>query len=251
MEWPIMDKNSNNKNGAQSAGNTHDKNHSIMGGLANLLRTKINSIWEPKHNLNDKDSAYPKHAFMQDRGHSNNDIGQSLFQLMGDMENISEYFETDKTLKNEHIGIRELLHEPMCIIKNKVKEFNIHLMYEVENTRLILNLDAANIKSCITKVVQNSLDNTDAGSAISVVSGLDKEGNFCIRVDDNGFGFSAQNLAAVNDSLECGDDVATGYGLSIVSQHIRQHGGRVYIDSTQYQGTSVIMILPKTCIVKH
>jgi signal transduction histidine kinase len=65
-----------------------------------------------------------------------------------------------------------------------------------------------------------------------------------IRVQDNGPGIPAADLARVFDPFYTTRAQGTGLGLSICQSIVREHGGTITIDSVVGQGTAVIIDLP-------
>ncbi|HEU4726090.1 MAG TPA: ATP-binding protein [Candidatus Eisenbacteria bacterium] len=65
-----------------------------------------------------------------------------------------------------------------------------------------------------------------------------------IRVQDNGPGIPAADLARVFDPFYTTRAQGTGLGLSICQSIIREHGGTITIESVVGQGTAVIVDLP-------
>jgi PAS domain S-box-containing protein len=65
-----------------------------------------------------------------------------------------------------------------------------------------------------------------------------------IRVQDNGPGLPAADLARVFDPFYTTRAQGTGLGLSICQSIIREHGGTITIESVVGQGTAVIIDLP-------
>ena len=65
-----------------------------------------------------------------------------------------------------------------------------------------------------------------------------------IRVQDNGPGIPAADLARVFDPFYTTRAQGTGLGLSICQSIIREHGGTITIESVVGQGTAVIIDLP-------
>ena len=65
-----------------------------------------------------------------------------------------------------------------------------------------------------------------------------------LRVQDNGPGIPAADLAKVFDPFYTTRASGTGLGLSICQSIIREHGGTITIESVVGQGTAVIIDLP-------
>lgn len=67
-----------------------------------------------------------------------------------------------------------------------------------------------------------------------------------VRIEDDGPGISPQNADKVFEPFFTTSARGTGLGLAIVRRIVDQHGGRVYLDATVTQGTTLIVLLPLT-----
>lgn len=96
-------------------------------------------------------------------------------------------------------------------------------------------------------LLDNALKYTPAGGTISV-SGCANNGEVAISVHDTGMGISDRDLPHIFERFYRGDAgrklEGTGLGLAIVEQYVRQHGGRITVDSKAGAGTSFTVFLP-------
>ncbi|MPN43425.1 Sporulation kinase E [bioreactor metagenome] len=65
-----------------------------------------------------------------------------------------------------------------------------------------------------------------------------------IRIKDNGKGMSSEDLEKVGTLFYTTKKSGTGLGLSICYEIIKQHNGRIDIQSNPGKGTSFTIILP-------
>ncbi len=106
----------------------------------------------------------------------------------------------------------------------------------------------------ITQVVENLLDNalkyTPKGSLIHLETRLQGSGEIIVTLRDNGPGIPADDLPHLFerfyrvDKGRSRDTGGTGLGLSIVKHIVQLHGGRVWVESRQGEGTSFFFSLP-------
>jgi two-component system phosphate regulon sensor histidine kinase PhoR len=106
----------------------------------------------------------------------------------------------------------------------------------------------------ITQVVENLLDNalkyTPAGSRIQLTTRMQGLGEIIVAVRDNGPGIPSEDLPHLFerfyrvDKGRSRDKGGTGLGLSIVKHIVQLHGGRVWVESKQGEGTSFFFSLP-------
>ena len=78
-----------------------------------------------------------------------------------------------------------------------------------------------------------------------------------IRIGDNGFGISSQNLKHVFERFNRGDYQGNkkikGHGLGLHYAHtvIRAHGGKISIQSEEGKGTTLFIVLPRKAKIKN
>jgi len=106
----------------------------------------------------------------------------------------------------------------------------------------------------ITQVVENLLDNalkyTPPGSRIHLTTRLQGLGEIIVTVRDNGPGIPSEDLPHLFerfyrvDKGRSRDKGGTGLGLSIVKHIVQLHGGRVWVESKQGEGTAFFFSLP-------
>ncbi len=106
----------------------------------------------------------------------------------------------------------------------------------------------------LTQVVENLLDNalkyTPKGSTIDLSARLSSSTEVIVCLRDNGPGIPEADLPHIFerfyrvDKGRSREKGGTGLGLSIVKHIVQLHAGRVWVESTQGQGTAFFFSLP-------
>jgi two-component system phosphate regulon sensor histidine kinase PhoR len=96
-------------------------------------------------------------------------------------------------------------------------------------------------------LLHNAVKFTPAGGSITVsAQALEKEVQFCIS--DTGVGISAEDLPRIFERFYKADRSrsggGTGLGLSIARHIIEAHGGRIWAESKEGQGSIFFFTLP-------
>jgi signal transduction histidine kinase len=104
----------------------------------------------------------------------------------------------------------------------------------------------------LSRAVSNLLDNaikyTPSGGKVQVKTGSNN-GHIYIAVIDNGPGIPAKDLHRVFEKFfrarpELDDIPGTGLGLAIVKIIAEQHGGKVWVESQQNEGSTFTIAIP-------
>jgi signal transduction histidine kinase len=101
----------------------------------------------------------------------------------------------------------------------------------------------------ISQVLTNFLDNADAygGGATSVVV-AGEDGSLLIGVDDDGPGITPDQRLYIFERFARGEgsesSPGTGLGLALVVEHVRLHGGRVWVDEAPGGGARFVVEIP-------
>lgn len=108
----------------------------------------------------------------------------------------------------------------------------------------------AALQQIVSNVLKNAASYSTEGGAIRVRMAPDYHGSMLLSIDDEGIGIAEEDLARVVEPFYRADRSRTrgtggsGLGLTIVSELVKLHKGRLEIQSTLGKGTSVRIALP-------
>ena len=178
------------------------------------------------------------------------DKGEALNQLIDDLLDVS------RIERGRPIDLSRQ-EERLTDVLVKLVEF-----YRIHDSRHTFRLDIADhveTSLCfidryrINQVLENLLNNatkySSRDSEIVLKCVLNAE-EWQISVEDQGIGMSAEQLARVFDKFYRADSSDTavsglGLGMSIAKQVVELHGGRIWVESIETQGTTVTFTLPR------
>jgi signal transduction histidine kinase len=109
--------------------------------------------------------------------------------------------------------------------------------------------DEARVAQVFTNLLGNAYKFTDTNGRVEVLLSR-RDGEILCQVKDTGCGIPADELDRVFDRFYQVEKVVTrksggtGLGLAIVKNIVEAHGGRIWIDSTYGEGTTVSFTLP-------
>ena len=125
----------------------------------------------------------------------------------------------------------------------EVKDTHV-LTFDPPRDAVKINANETQIKQVFWNLLQNSIQATPDGGTLAVAVKENGEKHACITIDDNGSGMNDESLEHIFEPFSRGSR-GTGLGLSIVHNIIRDHGGRIDVQSKPGVGTSITIELPK------
>lgn len=154
-------------------------------------------------------------------------------------------------------SVADFLQAPMDMLQIQAAEQEINLFYEATKAKINIKIDEEKIRQSVIHVVQNAIKYSEPSKSVYVITGRDFNGDFYIRVDDEGKGIAADLLerilepfTMVENGIESSNSSA-GRGLSLVNAYLKMHFGYLRVQSQINHGTSVTLTLPKSCILSR
>ena len=104
-------------------------------------------------------------------------------------------------------------------------------------------LDPAQIKQVLLNLVKNAMQAMSRGGELTVRTGAGTEAVF-VSITDTGKGIPDEKLTRIFEPFFTTKKKGSGLGLMIVQRIIRDHAGRIDIESKPGQGTTFRIWLP-------
>lgn len=126
------------------------------------------------------------------------------------------------------------LMEP-TLIKRKIQWDMV-----INHTRAVIRIDQSMIEQVILNIILNAMDAVDEATDPRItMQALEVEGRVQIRVIDNGRGIPQDILDEIFTPFFTTKKTGTGIGLTLSKHIMLLHGGNIFIDSEEGQGTTV------------
>lgn len=123
------------------------------------------------------------------------------------------------------------------------------LVYQESDQELVVEGDALRLEQMLQNLLQNARKYSPQGGTISVI--LESRGSQAlITVSDRGIGIPQDALPNLFQRFYRVESAASqhmsgiGVGLYVVHEIVKLHGGSVYVESTEGQGSSFVVMLP-------
>lgn len=156
------------------------------------------------------------------------------------------------------VDLKETIVNCIYALAERAEKGNVRITALVGNHIPLLKIDSVKIKQAINGLLSNALEFTPAKGWIQVAAGLDKDGGITISVKDNGIGMSSDKIKAIVDAppeqvhgaWELVDEYHNADLIQIRSI-IERHGGRLNLESRQWEGTEISVVLPKELLMTN
>lgn len=146
--------------------------------------------------------------------------------------------------------ISNLLSSLWNVIQNQLLLKNIPFTIELPEQDKEVLIDEAQVKQVILNITKNAIEAVAEveNPFIAINAFYDSRlEEMVIRISDNGYGISNETKSKLGTPFFSSKDKGTGLGLSICYQIIKEHNGRIEIESVLDKGCVFRIVLP--CIV--
>jgi two-component system OmpR family sensor kinase len=171
---------------------------------------------------------------------------QILERLVDDLRTLALAESGSLQLKREAIGLGELIRNAVAGFESQVKEKGIDIELKLDVIDDV-RVDALRIREVMVNLLANAVRYTPGQGEIKVdltKSGLGEDRSVVISVQDSGEGIRSADLNRIFDRFyKSSDSGGMGLGLSIAKYLVEAHGGMIWAESEEGQGTKVSFTL--------
>lgn len=159
-------------------------------------------------------------------------------------------FARKSQLEMSRVNVRELLDTATALAEYRLKNTPIRLRYEMETGLPHILGDPGRLTEVLINLLNNAIDAMPGEGTILVRALASENGNgggVRLEVVDTGCGIQPEELPRIFDPFFTTKEPGrgTGLGLSISHGIVRDHGGRIWVESRPGVGTTVVIDLPK------
>lgn len=150
----------------------------------------------------------------------------------------------------QDLAIHPLIEESILKLSPLARKKKIDIILEIPQNIPSLKIDRQRIEQVFENLLSNAVKYTQEGGRIVLSANSNTENHTVeISVSDNGRGIPENGLTQVFDKFKRVDDgrgavMGTGLGLAIVRHIINAHGGRIWVESKEGEGSTFTFSLP-------
>jgi signal transduction histidine kinase len=216
----------------------------FVANVAHELRTPLASLSLLIKSLKDYEmETEQRQEFLDDLDHEMD----RLIALVRDLLELTT-LEAGET-RREHIALDELIRD---LIKQALPRFDrqdIRLLSDLPAGEYMVAGSSLQLRQVLHNLLENALKYTSPGGWVKVTLWREEEAAG-VKVEDTGCGIPEKDLPFIFErffrvdrarSREMG---GTGLGLAIVKETVEAHGGRVWVESKEGEGSAFYFTLP-------
>lgn len=171
--------------------------------------------------------------------------GRRIRNIVEDLKNFARQDTPDISQK---VDINAVVRGAISLLGNLIRKNAPRFRVRYDEKIPPIRGNAQKLEQTVINLVQNACQAlTDRDQAIRVVTSYDEaRREVRVRVQDEGRGISPQVLPHIQDPFFTTrrDQGGTGLGLSISATIVREHGGRMEIESEEGKGATFTLCLP-------
>lgn len=172
-----------------------------------------------------------------------------MHELLEDLSTCARMEDKTLTLEKEDLDIAELIEQVLGRLKYQIDKKKIEVTTDYSDIHLPAD------RKVLTKVFMNLLGNAvnyigDVLKPEIAIGCSSNNKRYEFYVQDNGLGIPEEAQKDIFQKFKRGNNVSgikgTGLGLAIVKASVEAHGGEVWLESKEGEGTTFYFTLPKT-----
>lgn len=219
----------------------------FVSTVSHELRTPLTSIIMGTELLLDNTAGELNHE-QREVVNAVDEESKQLVALVNDLLDLSK-LESGKTQVNyESLSIKNIVKSAVNSMNEIAEGRGIKISNNISDDIPNIDGDYNKLLSVITNLVTNAMKFTTKGDEIKIIAEL-RENFIRVCVSDTGIGIPKEHHKKIFDKFtqvqQSSYNVGgTGLGLSIAKEIIIMHGGEIWVESEQGEGSNFIFTLP-------
>lgn len=222
-----------------------DKQQQFVADASHELRTPLSVM---KLNLEHL-FRHPDHSIEQESETIHMSIKEInyLSKMVSDLLILARSDSDQLQLNRETVQLEEIVHQVVKEFRTLAGLKSIKLSEELQPVKMVG--DKERLRQLFVILLDNAFKYTKDNGAVSI-KGSVNNARAIIEIKDTGSGISKEDLPFIFDRYYRGDKSrnrhlqGSGLGLSIAKWIVQSHSGRIWINSSEGEGTQVSVSLP-------
>jgi two-component system, sporulation sensor kinase E len=140
-------------------------------------------------------------------------------------------------------NLNEVVRETIELLRPEIENRGISIQAKLPGHLAEAPLDRAQIKQVLVNLIKNAIQAMTKGGTLTLETGQTGEGVW-VAVRDTGGGIPQEKLNRIFEPFFTTKKKGSGLGLMIVQRIVRDHGGRIELESRVNEGTTFRVWFP-------
>ena len=172
-------------------------------------------------------------------------VMRDALQRVGDLIANLRGFTRSAVLPGTMVDLREVLMDLRTLMRHSLHRYGIEFKLISEPGGNIVEGDSGRLSQVFLNLIANARDAMPDGGTLTVEVRAE-DSTVALSFQDTGTGIAPEDLERVFEFLfTTKGEEGTGYGLTISRDIVREHGGRIEVESEVGKGSTFTVILPK------
>lgn len=147
--------------------------------------------------------------------------------------------------KFETVDMGELIDKTLESILKDQKAYDLHLIKNYAPGIFKLSADNTQLGKAFSYILQNSIIAMNSRGKLTIdIESLVKDSMIRVSINDTGKGIPQEDIERVFDPFYTTPEKGVGLGLPLSQKIIEDHKGKITMESTPHQGTTLTVMLP-------
>jgi two-component system, OmpR family, sensor histidine kinase SenX3 len=216
----------------------------FVANISHELKTPVGALSLVAETLEGEDDP----AVVARLSHRMRTEAERLGRIIEDLLDLSR-IEAEESSSRDPVSVHLIVGQAVDRLRPVAEHHAIRLEVVEAQRNLIIRGDRRQLVSAVHNLVDNAIKYSEVGSAVQVKVTADED-RIEIAVADHGIGIPSRDLERVFerfyrvDRARSRDTGGTGLGLSIVRHVAGNHGGEVFVESREGEGSTFRLRLP-------
>jgi signal transduction histidine kinase len=179
------------------------------------------------------------------------DSSQRLMELVSNILDAARLEDGRMTIVPDLVELLPVMQQALAVIQPMADEKHISIKTYVSPAIPYVWGEAKRVNQILVNLLSNAVKYTPNTGSVTIAAQKDgRSDTVVIKVSDTGVGIPADQLPHIFDRFsrieraETKHTIGTGLGLSIVKGLVEAHGGEIWVESEEGQGTCFTFTLP-------